>query len=316
MNLRFVRRNDCPCCGSTDLIKKAIVHGRLDSTSPEEDLRKGWVGINARTFFTYYCCAQCKSLRVSEYPDEETISRLYSNMPANMHNIVSTRDQYKNQQGYARIITPFINRCFKPLSGLSVLEFGSDCGLLAAGIGELNDTTAWHYTAIEPNGSVRNKLESILRRNYSSHEIKGDASALFNGTPPRRYDIVVAIHVFDHIFAIEELLKSIRKILTKNGFIFFVVHNPRSIVARTLGRQWPPYCAQHPQLFSIAGVKAISERTGLKMVQTGRTYNYFSLRMILEYFGFCLSPLDNIRIKAPLGNRFYILANNEDEGDD
>ena len=74
-----------------------------------------------------------------------------------------------------------------------------------------------------------------------------------------------------------------------------------------MGRKWPPYCSQHPQLFTKDGIFKISELTGFEVIKKGRTFNYFALSMITKFFGLNINFANNINLKMPLGNMYYIL---------
>ena len=119
---------------------------------------------------------------------------------------------------------------------------------------------------------------------------------------------MVAVHVFDHIFDLQDLFVRLRSRLSKSGRIFFVVHNPHSTLAKILGKKWPPYCAQHPQLFTPSGVRELAKAHSLRLRKTSRTFNHFSLGMVGSFLGLKLPPfISDTHIVAPLGNRYYIL---------
>ena len=92
-----------------------------------------------------------------------------------------------------------------------------------------------------------------------------------------RFNLAACIHILDHCFKPKDVLRSIQKKLVNNGILLVVVHNPESSLARLLGKKWPPYCSQHPQLFTKKGMSEISDKTGFKLVKQGKTLNYFSL---------------------------------------
>lgn len=233
-------------------------------------------------------------------------------MPPNMEEAVKSEDQRKNQSQYARLATSFLAKGKKTSTRYSVLELGADCGLLANSISMLADTSDWHYSAIEPNLSVINNLEKTLAKTYRDYIIYSDIDQMINKGPSRLFDIIAAVHVFDHVFSIESLLCRLKKLLQPDGLIFFVVHNPESVIARMLGTRWPPYCAQHPQLYTVKGVKSLASIVGLKVAASGRTTNYFTLKMIGDFMGLSSPLLDKIPISAPLGNRYYILTQKGD----
>jgi hypothetical protein len=67
-----------------------------------------------------------------------------------------------------------------------------------------------------------------------------------------------------------------------------------------LGRRWPPYTLQHPQLFSERSLAALLQASGFDVAETVKTTNYFPLpflmRAALTVFGLPESF-------APVGDR-------------
>ncbi len=305
----FRKRSACPCCNTLYSDKCKVINGILSEKTDPKDLPNGWVGLNRNSFFSYSRCTKCQTLAARVYPTEEILSQLYSQMPPNMEEAVSKLDQQRNQDHYARHIIRFLKGLGRESDPQSILELGADCGLLANAISRLANTSSYHYSAIEPNESVKTDLANALTQNYGSHELHLEIKEISKEHPSRLFDIIAAVHVFDHIFAIEDLIHSLKDMLSEEGFIFFVVHNPESTIAKVLGTRWPPFCAQHPQLFTISGVRALAERAGLKIVDHGRTLNHFPLRMIGSFMGISSARFQRLSIQAPLGNRFYILMN-------
>jgi hypothetical protein len=225
-------------------------------------------------------------------------------MPANMAGALSEREQRANQRAYAHLI----QRALAPLPGrdLRVLELGSDCGWLLQELARLLPGRIASMAAVEPNGAVLPQLTAALAHcgvPASHFEHLDQALA----ADPHPLDAVIAIHVADHLFNSDGWLALLRSRLSSTGVIVIVVHNPQSLLARLLGRRWPPYCPQHPQLFTPRGLRALARRHGLALVRSGPTYNRFSLRLALGHFGLSGSPLDAVPFWAPLGNRYYIL---------
>jgi hypothetical protein len=64
--------------------------------------------------------------------------------------------------------------------------------------------------------------------------------------------------------------------------MLIVTHDERSLLARVLGKRWPPYTLQHPQLFSAASLQRTATEAGLKVTRIIKTVNYFPLCFLLE----------------------------------
>jgi len=49
-----------------------------------------------------------------------------------------------------------------------------------------------------------------------------------------------------------------------------------------LGRRWPPYTLQHPQLFSQRSIATLLQTSGFEVVETVKTTNYFPLLFLMR----------------------------------
>jgi len=278
--------------------------GGISADTELERLRPVWDGMEHRDFFPYYRCANCGTLNITEYPLSQVIGSLYSSMPANMEGCVSDRYQRLNQRSYARIIARSLLSTEK--RGLRVVELGSDRGFLLYYLNKFLRGRLSAIDAVEPNFDVGMQLSSELDKIGSHCRIFSSLEESIQATS-EPLDLLIGIHVFDHIFELADLFDLVLPRLSENASIFFVVHNPYSVLARVMGRAWPAYSAQHPQLFTTTGVRHLAHRFGMNMVETGRTWNYFPLSMVTGYFhlsGFCVKRVPCL---APLGNRYYFL---------
>jgi len=298
----------CVCCGKA-LEAKPSVRGDLSGDDPFDQLRAFWLGGRAGAMFPYFQCSDCSTLNVRSFPDEALLIKLYASMPPNMHGQISSLDQQANQRAYAhRIARAAPQGPGNPT--LRVLELGSDCGWLLRELMQTLPGRIASYTAVEPNQDVVGQLKAaIAATNAPAHHFATLEEALQHEGD--ELDLVLAIHVMDHLFELNELFATLRSRLSRQGMIFMVVHNPGSLLARVLGQRWPPYCPQHPQLFTPKGVSCLARRYGMAVVNEGRTWNRFSLAMILNHFSIPSGALGSIPLLAPLGNRYYILKAQE-----
>lgn len=56
-----------------------------------------------------------------------------------------------------------------------------------------------------------------------------------------------------------------------------VTHNEGSLLRRLMGRRWPPFCLQHPELYNPRSIAGLLARTGYSSVRVKRAKNYFPL---------------------------------------
>jgi len=297
-------RRICPFC-SHELEYQAKVNGRLDPECSQDDLVNAWNSMGLGKHFSYYECKNCGALVNKYYPKGETVSSLYANMLGNMSQYVDENEQQANQLRYAK----YISKHVKLNENLSILEIGGDRGFLAGCLSKIAGGRLLRYDCIEPNENVhidlrKRLVKSAINWQISSAQINTALETEFSGI---KYDIVIGIHVFDHLYNVSDHVKNISSYLRPGGILGFVVHNPRSVIARVMGKRWPPYCAQHPHLLTLTAVEEMASRLGLTLLVSKRTYNNFKLKMVSDYMGLQIGPLSRIPVQIPLGNRLYLL---------
>ena len=291
----------CPQCKCEDYILLANSQAKVPAESLSfEEVSKYFVGFREdQIFFSFHRCSNCKLLYSPKYFSKEQLDILYADMPDNLlgedKSIIS-----KTHQGYVKQI-------LKKVKKSSVyLEIGPDIGLvtrLAISQFEPNKVIL-----IEPNVSVHSEL---LINSKSNAEVLliDDVGVLGDQRP----DLIVGVHVYDHLLnPLEELVKLNSK-SAPGAKIAFVVHNEKSIIRKILGKKWPPFCLQHPQLYNKKTIKQILELAGWKIVSIQPTINWFSLRHFARMGGGLIginprlfSLIPNIQIPIKLGNMICI----------
>lgn len=221
-------------------------------------------GYNAdRIFFSYFRCASCRLLYCPVYYSEHQLGALYGHQAENMAEVpLGARE--RTQRHYADLASP------ESAPEGDYLELGADIGLFAVEC--LSRRKFRHLSLYEPNDAVRNELDARLagvshtihRRPFS----RGDV-------PPGTVAVAAGIHVLDHVWEPLPLLRGLHAALKPGGRIFIVTHDERSLLARVLGRRWPPFTLQHPQLFSAASLTAMLSQAGFRQVATRKTMNFF-----------------------------------------
>ena len=85
------------------------------------------------------------------------------------------------------------------------------------------------------------------------------------------FDVVVAIHVLDHVPDLNQFTRQMTAKLSTGGICFVVVHNERSVLARMLGKRWPAFCLQHPHLFNQKTLFSWFSQQGFEHITIKRT---------------------------------------------
>jgi len=301
----YLRRSRCPCCGKDFGASRPVVA----SQPPAEGLTiaehgRFLSGYSAkRVFFSYYRCESCGVLFCPTYYTQAQLERLYGRQAENMAEVpVETR-----RLTHAEYVRLTIRH--SPMDG-GFLELGADIGLFAEQCVELGRfDKLWLY---EPNVTVHDELRR--RIGPRNAVIRSDSFAATD-VPAESVSTAALIHVLDHLLEPRAMLENVRRCLQPNGVVLVVTHDCASPLARLLGRRWPPYTLQHPQLFSRQSLRRTLEHAGLEVLEIVGVRNFFSathlMRAGLAIFGLPDALPDWRRpvLGLPLGNMAAVARN-------
>ena len=295
MNKNYIKRG-CPSCDTSHATANLVM-----SSSPTaeelsfEKLQDYWRGFRKRSvFFSYYRCSVCELLFCPIYFSEDQLEVLYSDMGDNSAG--SEFDSLKKTQ----------SSYFQALQTKTKLvghwiEIGADLGNFAKLLSD--DPGVTSLTIIEPN------LNSHI---FLGGSVKGQGSLASNWSEisaESRFSGLVAIHVLDHLINLKLDLERIRQRLEAGGSVFFVTHDESSLLRKVLRSKWPPFCLQHPQIFSKNSMRRSLEIAGFNNIYIAKSSNFFTLRHIVTVvtalFGFGKSLLKitpKLTLKIQLGN--------------
>jgi|NGEPerStandDraft_6_1074524.scaffolds.fasta_scaffold07405_3 hypothetical protein len=287
----------CPICGTEagpgDIEVRAPI--RADSIDDQE-AAEYWRGFRSKScFFDFARCRTCGLLFNPTYFSQSTLDELYSSMQDNTAG-AATDVLSDTQTGYINFLAEQ-----RPLRG-AYLEVGPDIGL---------STAAAHATGrldrsvlIEPNRDVYPQLRAAAAG--APVEIVASLAEL---EQPAHADSAVLIHVLDHLIDPLAFLEELRGHLNEGALLLFVVHNHDSLLRHALGVRWPPFCLQHPQLFSEKTLTASLRRAGFDVVAAKPTTNVFPLRHVVRtaaslvgLSGKWTDHIPNSKVRLRLGN--------------
>lgn len=216
-----------------------------------------------RVFFTYVACPDCATLYCPVYYNEDQLGRLYAHQDENMAE-VPLEARRRTQEGYARILMPLSR------GAGGFLEIGCDIGLFAEACAEKGRFD--RFDLYEPNVAVHGELSR--RFEGRRHHIHG-APFSPSDLPERSVSTAAMVHVLDHLLDPVGALRDIRKVLEPGGVVLIVTHDAHSLLARALGRRWPPFTLQHPHLFSPPSMRRVTAAAGLECIRIRKTANFF-----------------------------------------
>ena len=263
-------RRVCPLCNSSKILMKPTASAKHPAEFMDWETAKSYfIGLrNDQVFFSYYRCIECELLYCPWYFNSVQIAELYAAMPDNtMGEDKSTVS--RTQSTYARWIMK------SNVSNKRYLEIGPDIGLVAKEIVKINIPE--HVSFLEPNQSVKDELQK------SALPVQNIKIVNFiENLNENNFTLVVGVHVYDHLLTPVDDLTNLRKKVQSGSHLAIVVHNEKSILRFILKAKWPPFCLQHPQLYSPQTLRKILQLNGWEVVDSGKSTNWYHLKYFVK----------------------------------
>ncbi len=269
----YFRRALCPSCGGESARPQPAVYSAPRAEDQAFEQVKGqWHGFfKQKAFFSYHRCSGCGLLFCKDFFTPSQLEELYAMMPDNTAG-VDLPALIKTQAGYFEAL-----KRFSPLKG-SYLEVGPDIGLFTQCV--VREGSFSRYFLFEPNKGVTPVLEKLLEgRDFRILPAMLDMAVL----PKRELSAVVMVHVLDHVVEPLKLLAELKETLAPGAVVLFVTHDEGSLLARALGRRWPPYCVQHPHLFRPSSMTALMKEAGYKVLAIEKSVNHFPAAYLAKH---------------------------------
>lgn len=288
----------CPICQNNTNSRIVVSSRNQGELMDYDSLRPYWNGFfKEKVFFSYVRCAKCSLLYTPTFYHQGQLEELYGQMAPNM-DLVPLQALVKTQKGY-----------FKELKRFSSLEngyieVGPDIGIFTANCSK--EGSHDRYWLFEPNKAVAQELA----KNVGPHaytiieEMFG-----FEVIPDSSAGVAVMIQVLDHLLDPVATLRELKTKLLPDSKLLLVTHNEQSFLRKIVGRRWPAFCLQHPQIYSPKSIAALLEKSGFRVDSIKRSTNYFELSFLLKHllwaFGIrveSLPRLFNFTVGLKLGN--------------
>lgn len=295
MTVSFLQR-PCPLCGEGPAFEEVHSTPRGELL-PLDQLVGHWSGLfKEKAFFTYSRCDGCGLVFAPTFFTPAQLGDLYGDMAPNM-DLVPEKALDATQRSYWQSA-----KSAGTMSG-GYLEIGPDIGYIVRQAAlEGNFEKFWLF---EPNQSVHAHLADATGGRPSAISAEMDN---LSDVPDGSIGLAVMVHVLDHILDPIDSLQRIRQKLKPDGVLMIVTHNEKSLLRRVMGKRWPPFCLQHPELYNPATVTKVLLKAGYSSVDVKRSKNYFPLSFIIRQaafnFGINLDklPLPNFALGLKLGN--------------
>ena len=275
-----LKKISCPICKNPAL-EVSEINPDIDPISDEKTIEKYWSGFHKdNVFFPYHRCS-CGFLFNKKFPDNESLQILYSDEKDNVIHgdlelDLKTKKNYLSKLNFS--ITD-LDRNY------NILEIGADNGNFLKLLKKIYKNSDLY--AIEPNLNMKKDLSQVTKNVFNSvDEISIN----------QKFDIIIGIHVFDHIPNLNEYFNKLNEHLNPSGFIFGVVHDEKSLMPRILKHRWPIFRLQHPHLFNHISLNNFLSKYNFNKIFIKKTKNFFNIGYLINQLFLSLFKL---KIKMP-----------------
>ena len=153
--------------------------------------------------FTTVSCKKCGTLRINPYLTESSIEKYYKNLYGKVkRNNITPENLHKKQKQSASRIFDFLEKYLN--KNIKILDFGGGAG-------------GKSYKFIENN---YNTFITDSDKNYMNYALSLGYKEFDQNL---KYDLVLIIHVIEHISNLDSFLAFIRNTISDNGFLYIEI---------------------------------------------------------------------------------------------
>ncbi len=198
-DMRAECKNICELCGS-----------------PHFEFYRKAKSLYSNDYYDLIRCRRCKLVCVSNKLANEDIHNLYKS-DENMVSYFKAKE--KNDHILFQTLIKELSTVCKFKSGMKLLDIGCGTGTLL----RIAKSQGWDVTGIELNGHAVKYAQETSGLNVIQGSLTDD---IF---PPESFDLITIIQTLEHIPTPMGVLKTLHKILKKEGMIYVEVPNLNSI---------------------------------------------------------------------------------------
>lgn len=232
--------------------------------------------------FGIFACDNCGFQITSPRPSETEIGKYYQS-----ENYVSHSNKSFGLMSIAyRLVRRFaLNQKYqllKPfISGKKLSDIGCGTGAFLA----FMNAKGMDGIGVEPDETARKNAEKLF-------QVIPKTEAYLNEVEKNSFDLITMWHVMEHVYFLEERIKTLYEILKTDGTVCIAVPNPESYDAQFYKEHWAAYdVPRHLYHFRPKDIEALMQKQGFRLVKMiPMKFDAFYVSMLSEkYVGSSLS---------------------------
>ena len=256
----LIKYDKCPICGSSHIIES------FEATDYTV----------SRGTFKVSQCGNCSFLFTNPIPDKTSIGKYYKSDDYISHSDTKKgliNKLYHFIRSYSLLQKEKLLRSYK--TSKSLLDFGCGTGYFL----EFCKNCKWDTQGYEPDTDANHIASTRINdKVYNSlSELKQD---------DKKYGIVTAWHVLEHIHELDEAIETIHNKIENKGKFIFALPNPSSKDAQIYKEHWAAYdVPRHLYHFNPNNVEDLLKKHSFKLVEKKPlSFDSFYISMLSEKY--------------------------------
>jgi len=252
----------CPLCSGTSY--RMLYNARLGDLEASFDYLT-----ETPSNFRVVRCLDCRMVYSSPVFSEEKFLSLYRD--SRIDKAIEDIDLHAIRINMRRYLDRLIR--ISGMNGGSLLDVGCGCGHLL----EYASSLGFKVHGVDPSLEAVNHARELL-----------GVDTILTGSyqrtlyPSGSFDLVLLIHVIDHVISPKDLLKTVHYHLKPGGYVFIVTHNIASLLSRLTGENFIAYSVQHISYFNPDSLRKMLASCNLDFVQGMKSVTTYPLCHYVE----------------------------------
>ena len=211
-----------------------------------------------REHFTLEKCQSCGVIFTHPRPNKEALGKYYETKNYLSHNAGNNGITGKIYQFFRRKNIAYKYQLIAAeIPKGKILDIGCGTGELL----HYFKGKGWSCTGIEPNGSAREFAKTHYQLSIGEEK---DLEKL----EEHSFDVITLWHVLEHVPEVNQRMKTIKRLLKKNGLLVIALPNPASYDAQHYAQYWAGYdVPRHLFHFTPEAFKNLSKAHALKIIR-------------------------------------------------